>query len=125
MTEPSQKVGDFLDILAYRLPVIKKAEAEIDRHLARQFCLFDYIKPDEMGLSKIIHDLLDSKGAHGQGDVFFQSFIEIFINPYLDRLPMSVIPHSPCRIFLEEITSTLKRNRRIDVVVKYNCFVVP
>ena len=41
--------------------------AERDRELAPRFNVFDYVRDDELGLSRIIADLLNPNAKHGQG----------------------------------------------------------
>lgn len=109
-----KEIGAFLDSFAFKLPIIKSAEQEIDRHLSRNHNVFKYIEPNEVMLSRIIGDLLDTNGDHGQRDLFFELFLENFI-PQASRMDFAGHP----KIFLEEITSSLGRNRRIDIVVYF------
>jgi PD-(D/E)XK nuclease superfamily len=44
--------------------------------LAPDFNPFDFIQPDEVGLSKILNWLLDPTGTHGQGSRFLHLFLE-------------------------------------------------
>ena len=62
--------------LAPRLEAARTVERELDRQLARQFNAFDYLHPDEQRLSKMIRDLLDPEGPHGQGQIFLRLFLE-------------------------------------------------
>ena len=66
----------FFNELAPRLEAARSVERELDRQLARQFNAFDYLRPDEQGLSKMIRDLLDPEGPHGQGQIFLRLFLE-------------------------------------------------
>lgn len=52
-------------------------ERELDRHLARRFNIFRYLRDDELGLSRIVADLLDPTGEHGQGTTFLEAMIEL------------------------------------------------
>ena len=52
------------------LEAARKLERELDRHLAHRFNVFDYMgedRPSELLLSRIIGDLLNPAGRHGQG----------------------------------------------------------
>ena len=62
--------------LAPRLEAARTVERELDRQLARRFNAFDYLHPDEQRLSKMIRDLLDPEGPHGQGQIFLRLFLE-------------------------------------------------
>lgn len=52
----------------------RAVERELDRLLARGFNALDYLRTDELGLSRIVGDLLDPGGAHGQGTCFLARF---------------------------------------------------
>ena len=71
-----QGLERFFNELAPRLEAARTVERELDRRLARQFNAFDYLRPDEQGLSKMIRDLLDPEGPHGQGQIFLRLFLE-------------------------------------------------
>ena len=49
------------------------AERRRDRHLAHRFNVFRYLSQDELGLSRIIADLLDPTAEHGQGASFLEA----------------------------------------------------
>ncbi len=84
----------FFAELAPRLETARALEVELDRHLARRFNVLDYVRTDELGLSKILADLFDPKGHHGQGTLFLQCFMEglgkLTDWPDLSGRPMSV-----------------------------------
>ena len=66
----------FFNSLAPRLETAQALERELDVKLARRFNVFDYLKSksgdrvNEMTLSRVIADLLDPSGSHGQGTLF-------------------------------------------------------
>ena len=66
----------FFDGLAPRLEMARALERELDRKLAHRFNVLDYLRDDELGLSRIIADLLDPEASHGQGTLFLQMFLE-------------------------------------------------
>ena len=109
------EIERFFDELAPRLETARVLEQELDRNLARRFNVLDYLKTDELGLSRIIADLLDPDASHGQGVPFLQTFLgklEGFNEtpqwPDLDRSPR-------VSVFREWTTD---QQRKIDVVVK-------
>lgn len=55
-----------------RLETAQTLDDELDRQLARRFNVFRYLRTDELGLSRMIADLLDPAGDHGQGATFLQ-----------------------------------------------------
>ncbi len=52
-------------------------ERELDRHLARRFNVFRYVRDDELGLSQIVAELLDPVAEHGQGTTFLEAMLEL------------------------------------------------
>ena len=63
--------------LTPHLRAARTVEHELDRHLARRFNAFRYLRDDEHGLSRIIADLLDPAGEHGQGATFLTAMMEL------------------------------------------------
>lgn len=70
------QIERFFDELAPRLETARVLDEELDRNLARRFNVLDYLRTDELGLSRIIADLLDPKGSHGQGVQFLRAFLK-------------------------------------------------
>ena len=66
-----------LQQLTPHLHSARAVERELDRHLARRFNIFRYLRDDELGLSRIIADLLDPTGEHGQGTTFLEAMMEL------------------------------------------------
>ena len=66
-----------LQELTPHLHAARAVEHELDRHLARRFNVFRYLRDDELGLSRIIADLLDPTGEHGQGTTFLEAMLEL------------------------------------------------
>ena len=66
-----------LQELTPHLHAARAVERELDRHLARRFNVFRYLRDDELGLSRIIADLLDPTGEHGQGTTFLEAMLEL------------------------------------------------
>lgn len=104
----------FFDELEPRLDTARELDRELDRNLAHRFNVLDYLKTDELGLSRIIADLLNPEATHGQGVLFLRTFLANLkeLNgtpdwPDLDR--------SKIKVVLEQTTSD---QRRIDVLVE-------
>ncbi|MCZ0942464.1 MAG: hypothetical protein OXJ53_05360 [Gammaproteobacteria bacterium] len=55
-----------------RLAAAREIDRELSHHLAHRFNVFRYLRDDELGLSRIIADLLDPGAAHGQGPLFLR-----------------------------------------------------
>ena len=66
-----------LQELTPHLHAARTVERELDRHLARRFNVFRYLRDDELGLSQIIADLLDPAAEHGQGTAFLEAMMEL------------------------------------------------
>ena len=122
-----QTIKSFFDELAPRLDTARVLDQELDRNLARRFNVLDYLKTDELGLSRIIADLVNPDASHGQGVLFLRTFLANLKGlkgtpdwPDLDRSRIKVIPE-------QSITD----QRRIDVLVeihgpdgKYYCLAI-
>lgn len=63
------------------METVASAATTLGRRLAYELGsdlnLLDYMRTDELGLSRMIADLLDPNGAHGQGIAFLELFLEL------------------------------------------------
>ena len=112
-TAARQGLERFFNELAPKLEGERKVERELDRRLARNFNAFDYLRPDEQQLSKLIANLLDPKGKHGQGDVFLRRFLDLLGTDGLDRI-------GDLRNSRVETERVIKNQRRLDIVVQFD-----
>ncbi len=71
-----QQITSLLDKVAFKTEALKEARERFADRLAPDFSIFDYLRTDEMGLSRCIASLLDSPGKHGQKEVFLEAFLE-------------------------------------------------
>lgn len=92
------------------IQALRKAKEMFSDKLAPDFNLFDFLRSDEIGLSRCISSLLNPKGKHGQGSVFLSLFVSHFLAPDWDV-------DDNCTVFLEKQTSTL---RRIDIYLRFS-----
>ncbi|MYI84745.1 MAG: hypothetical protein F4058_05330 [Rhodothermaceae bacterium] len=69
----------FLKELAPILREAKKSSPE--RQEAPRFSSFKYLRDDEIGLSRVIADLLDPHAEHGQGTSFLEALVEVLPDP--------------------------------------------
>ncbi|MYE48934.1 MAG: hypothetical protein F4X96_05825 [Gammaproteobacteria bacterium] len=100
----------FLQKLTPHLRAARSVERELDHQLARRFKVFRYLRDDELGLSRIIADLLDPVAEHGQGTIFLGAMLELLPEVPVDRLGST----AAAKIRVErEITE----RRRIDITV--------
>ena len=79
---------------------------------SNRFNPFQFLRTDEMGLSKILAFLLDPTETHGQGDLFLNSFLK-FINKH------QFLAYKKVNIYREKTTKkTTKENRRHDIFIE-------
>lgn len=64
--------------LAPRLLEVKMSERDLDLQQAPRFNSFDYLRKSEIGLSRVIADLLNPRAKHGQGTSFLEKMLNIF-----------------------------------------------
>ena len=105
-----QGLERFFNELAPRLEGARNEERELDRRLARKFNAFDYLRTDEQGLSKLIADLLDPKGKHGQGDAFLCKLLDLLGTEGFDR-------SGDLRNGRVDTEFPIKDQRRLDIAV--------
>ena len=71
----------FQSLLAAVSPYLeaeRRLERELDRYLAPKFNPFDYLRTNELALSRTIAGLLDPASAHGQGASFLSTMLDVF-----------------------------------------------
>lgn len=83
---------------------------------SNRFNPFQFLRTDEMGLSKILAFLLDPTETHGQGDLFLNSFLK-FINKH------QFLAYQKVNIYLEKITKEennekTNKNGRHDIFIE-------
>ena len=57
------------------LRVAEAGERQLDKHLALRFNVLNYLGDNELGLSRILADLLAPRGGHGQGVLFLKTLL--------------------------------------------------
>ena len=107
-------VGRLFADLAPRLTAARRREQEQDRQQAHRFNVLDYLKTDELGLSRIIADLLDRHATHGQG-VFFLRKLLLALKEFTPFHPGVGLER--CQVSVERERKTTA-NRKIDIVVE-------
>ena len=100
----------FFDGLLPRLDTARTLQRELDSQLAQRFNVFDYLRTDELGLSRIVADLLNPRGKHGQGPVFLELLLRGLKLPFAtsERLDHANV----------EVERTIKDGRRLDICVR-------
>ena len=117
MAEISQRdLERFFAEIAPRLETAQTLDDELDRQLARRFNVFRYLRTDEMGFSRMIADLLDPEGDHGQGAAFLK-----LLTAKLDfAQDVNLTDLSSVNVQMERQIDVHCRIRRIDIVVEIN-----
>ena len=105
---PQRELEQFFAEVGPRLETAQTLDDELDRQLARRFNVFRYLRTDEMGFSRMIADLLDPAGDHGQGAAFLKLLTE-----KLDFA--SGVDISDAKVQTER---QIDGRRRIDIVVE-------
>ena len=100
----------FFDGLLPRLETARTLQRELDSQLAQRFNVFDYLRTDELGLSRVIADLLNPRGKHGQGPVFLELLLRGLKLPFAtsERLDHASV----------EVERVIKDGRRLDICVR-------
>ena len=109
----SDSYRGFFDALKPTLEMAAKLDRELNRHLAQRFNALEYLRTSELGLSRIIADLLKAGDdtAHGQGPLF----LRIFLTKLGIGLTLSDSDLRKAKVFLERQTED---RRRIDIFVE-------
>ena len=96
------------------LQAARIVERRLDRHLARRFNVFRYLRDDELGLSRVIADLLDPAGGHGQGTSFLEAMLDALPEARGRFGALRPTETKPIRVVTERWTTT---GGRIDITV--------
>ena len=107
-------VEGLLKEVAFKIGTLQEARKRFSAQLAPNFNLFDYLRTDEMGVSRVIADLLDPKGAHGQGAVFLNAFAKMLEQEWITST-------YDWRVVTEQQANG---QRRIDVYLESNIGVI-
>jgi hypothetical protein len=71
----SVELESFFSGLSSNLELATRFEARAARFAAPSFSVFKYIPTSEDGVTRILRDLLDPQGDHGQGALFLRAFL--------------------------------------------------
>lgn len=94
--------------------IASRAQADLDRIAATRFSVFPYFATKERDLSRILGDLLDPAGSHGQRERFLRLFLEELAIPAMASAGSDL---RRCRVDLEYPTTTGDTVRYIDIVL--------
>lgn len=102
------KIIQDLLLINQTLETNERERKKTELYDSNRFNPFQFIRTDEMGLSKIIAFLLDPKERHGQGDLFLNSFLKYINKP-------SFLAYDNAQVVVEKLTS---KNRRHDIFIE-------
>jgi hypothetical protein len=103
-----QAIQQLLDQVVFELGTLRSAKRKFSAQLAPDFRIFDYLRDDEIALSKCFADLLNPNGKHGQGRLYLDSFLKII------GWQSSV---KDCKVELEKQANGM---RRIDIFLRFD-----
>jgi len=112
----NQKVEKFFNELSFRYRVVREIKEYTDRFLASDFNLVEIFNPDEVRISRILAELLNPKGKHGQGKLFLKEFIETL---------KGLVSNSETLIGIEDLASAKVSTEysslygRIDILIEF------
>lgn len=111
---PMSSPGELTSLLSEvdrALASYARSQDERAATVAAGFNVFAYIRPDENRLSRILADLLDPRGPHGQRELF----LKLFLSAAGLDVPDDVVS---ARVSCEYMTDPVPSARRIDILVK-------
>ena len=83
---------------------------------SNRFNPFQFMRTDEMGLSKILAFLLDPKEAHGQGDLFLNSFLK-----YIGK--HNFLAYDSIKVAVEKVTKATKATKPTNKNGRHDIFI--
>lgn len=105
-----------IEEIGHQLPLLDAKRAGAELYGAPRLSPYELFRPNENALSRVIGDLLDPRGTHGQGSLFLNALLDAL------GLPSVSLRHrNNVRVRYEVLTSRLptgKERRRIDLVVE-------
>ena len=117
-SDDQKRLSNFYSVLNQTLHSHREATRRLDHFLSTGFNIFEVIRPDEKRLSKIIADLLNPSGSHGQQRKFLDAFLRRVIEE--NDLLGSLLKQQPCSVICESQTVYIESSqRRIDIRVKF------
>ena len=112
--EEKTGLSSFLADFSLDMPKLDAMRQGIELYGATRFSPFAIFSPDENTLSRVIAELFDPKGSHGQG--------LLFVNALLQELGYARLgPRDAVRVRREAMT---RRKRRIDIVIESRNYVI-
>ena len=114
------KLQCLLDAVVRKSDALREAESLYSCQLAPNFSIFNFINTDELGISKILADLLNPKGTHGQNELFLKLFIQYCL-PEVDiedNWQAYIKDAYQTNVSTEVITQASGTKRRMDIYLE-------
>lgn len=105
---------DLLDAVRIRAASLAEAKQRYAAELAPDFNLVDHLRNNEMALSRYLGLLLDTKGVHGQGELFLRGLLQRLEQPGFQ-------PQDLLRVELEQRTHS---GRFFDIYLEFRGGVI-
>lgn len=71
----TERLQQFFGELGLRLEMAREVDERLNSELAYRFNVLDYLRTSELGLSRVIADLLNPRATHGQKLLFLDTFL--------------------------------------------------
>jgi len=118
-----KELHHFFEVLKNQYKLVETVEEGFNLRFGANFNVVEIFQPDEVRLSKVIAELLNPKGMHGQKETFLKCFIkklkEIFKEVGLKE-PLSWLKENLAfREIIEVFTEVDIGKGRIDILVKF------
>ena len=114
MLPPKEAIDSGIAAIAAEMPRCDAERHGAELYGAPRFSVFSLFGDKETTLSKVLADLFDPKGAHGQGQLFLNSLLKIAGEKPISRLDRSVRVRTEAPVSV----SGRKAPRRIDILVE-------
>ena len=114
------EIEKLLVSVAFKIGTLNEAKRLYANKLAPDFNIFDYLRGDEMGLSRCIANLLNPTGTHGQGSLFLDEFLKRIDKASSENESDKNWANTTtdgCQVSLEKQANG---QRRIDVYLRFN-----
>lgn len=105
---------DLLDAVRIRAASLAEAKQRYAAELAPDFNLVDHLRNNEVALSRYLGLLLDTKGVHGQGELFLRGLLQRLEQPGFE-------PQDLLRVELEQRTHS---GRFLDIYLEFRGGVI-
>jgi hypothetical protein len=107
--EEISHISGFLRHITGHRKAFANAKSLYQDRLAPDFTPFEFIKCDELGLSKLLGWLFDSAGSHGQGGLFLWLFVEQVGVPW---------SRQDCEVATTRLEVSVQQAGRIDILIR-------